>query len=80
MIAVFLMLVHFKFWRCGYFAEGLVESENLDAASKALWNEHPGTFRWEDVEGPENENRLTVEEYNEYGSDGEVGPEAEPRG
>jgi|TARA_B100000085_G_scaffold274767_1_gene291840 hypothetical protein len=80
MIALFLMLVHFKFYRCGYMAEGLVESDNLNAASDRLWKEHPGTFKWVDIEGPENENRLTVEEYNEYGSGEKVEPEAKPRG
>ena len=74
------MLVHFKFYRCGYYAEGLVEHDNLDSASQALWKEHPKTFKWKDIEGPENENRLTVEEYNEQGSRNKTEPEAEPRG
>ena len=42
------MLVYFQFWRCGYYAKGLVEADSLDAASKALWAEHVGTFKWED--------------------------------
>ena len=55
------MLVHFKFYRCGYFAEGLVEKDNLDDAAEALWKEHPKTFKWTDIQGPDNENRLTLE-------------------
>ena len=74
------MLVHFKFYRCGYFAEGLVEHDNLDSASQALWKEHPKTFRWSDIQGPEDENRLTVEEWNERSSGNKIEPEAEPRG
>ena len=73
------MLVHFKFYRCGYYAEGLVEHDNLDSACQALWKEHPKTFKWKDIQGPENENRLTVEEWNEP-SGTKTEPEAEPRG
>ena len=73
------MLVHFKFYRCGYFAEGLVEKDNIDDAAKALWKEHPKTFKWTDIEGPEDENRLTLEEWNEP-SGTKTEPEAEPRG
>ena len=52
------MLVYFQFRRCGYYAKGLVEADNLDAASKALWGEHVGTFKWEDQtkDMPENAN------------------------
>ena len=73
------MLVHFKFYRCGYFAEGLVEKDNLDDAAEALWKEHPKTFKWQDIKGPENENRLTLEEWNERGSTEQVESEAKPR-
>ena len=78
MVALTYMLVHFRFYRCGYMAEGLVNSDNLDAASDRLWKEHPSTFKWVDIEGPDNENRLTVEEWNEQGSRAETGPEAKP--
>ena len=74
------MLVHFKFYRCGYFTEGLVEKDNLDDAAEALWKEHPKTFKWSDIQGPEDENRLTVEEWNEQSSGNKIEPEAEPRG
>ena len=74
------MLVHFKFYRCGYFAEGLVEKDNLDDAAEALWKEHPKTFKWKDIQGPEDENRLTLEEWNEQSSGNKIEPEAEPRG
>jgi len=73
------MLVHFKFYRAGYYAEGLVESENLNTAGEALWKEHPKTFKWQDIKGPENENRLTLEEWNERGSTEQVESEAKPR-
>jgi hypothetical protein len=46
------MLVHFKFYRAGYFAEGLVESENLNTAGEALWKEHPKTFKWKTCKAP----------------------------
>lgn len=73
------MLVRFKFYRCGYMCDGLVESENLDAAIGALWKEHPSTFKWIPNGGPENENRLTVEEYkDEQGSTRQVESEARP--
>jgi hypothetical protein len=35
------MLVRFKFYRCGYMCDGLIESKNLDEAVEALWKEHP---------------------------------------
>ena len=73
------MLVHFKLYRCGYFAEGLVEKDNLDDAAEALWKEHPKTFKWMDIQGPDNENRLTLEEWNEQGSTRQVESEAKPR-
>ena len=72
------MLVHFKFYRCGYFAEDLVEKDNLDDAAEALWKEHPKTFKWKDIQGPDNENRLTLEEWNEQGSTRQVESEAKP--
>jgi hypothetical protein len=63
------MLVRFKFYRCGYMCDGLVESKNLDEAVEALWKEHPSTFVWTPNGGPTNENRLTIEEYvNEHNS------------
>ena len=73
------MLVHFRFYRCGYYAEGLVEKDNLDDAAEALWKEHPETFKWTDIQGPDNENRLTLEEWNEQGSTRQVESEAKPR-
>ena len=76
------MLVYFQFRRCGYYAKGLVEADNLDAASKALWAEHVGTFKWEDQvkDMPENANSLTIEEYKyEPSSDGKTEPEKEFR-
>ena len=59
------MLVYFQFRRCGYYAKGLIEADNLDSASKALWSEHVGTFKWESQLNyiPENANSLTIEEY-----------------
>ena len=72
------MLVYFQFRRCGYYAKGLVEADNLDAASKALWSEHVGTFKWEDETNyiPENANTLTIEEYKyEHSSDRKTEPE-----
>ena len=77
------MLVYFQFRRCGYYARGLVEADSLDAASKALWAEHVGTFKWEDQtkDMPENANYLTIEEYKyEPSSDGKTEPENEARG
>ena len=77
------MLVYFQFRRCGYYAKGLVEADSLDAASKALWAEHVGTFKWEDQTNdmPENANCLTIEEYKyERSSDGKTEPENEARG
>ena len=76
------MLVYFQFRRCGYYARGLVEADSLDAASKALWAEHVGTFKWEDQtkDQPENANYLTIEEYKyERSSDGKTEPENETR-
>lgn len=72
------MLVHFKFYRVGYFAEGLVEHESLDSAGEALMKENPLTFKWKDIQGPENENRLTLEEWNERSSTEQVESEAKP--
>ena len=40
------MLVYFQFRRCGYYANGLIEADDLDSAGKALWAEHVKTFRW----------------------------------
>jgi len=82
MLTLLLMLVYFQFRRCGYYAKGLVEADNLDAASKALWAEHVGTFKWEDQvkDMPENANYLTIEEYKyEPSSDGKTEPEKEFR-
>jgi hypothetical protein len=82
MLTILLMLVYFQFRRCGYYAKGLVEADNLDAASKALWAEHVGTFKWEDQvkDMPENANYLTIEEYKyEPSSDGKTEPEKEFR-
>lgn len=59
------MLVHFKFWRAGYFAEGLIEHDDLDAAAERLWREHPKTFKWVELEKLGHANRLTVEEWND---------------
>ena len=76
------MLVYFQFWRCGYYAKGLVEADSLDAASKALWAEHVGTFKWEDQtkDQPETANYLTIEEYkHERSSDGKTEPKDEAR-
>jgi len=77
------MLVYFQFRRCGYYAHGLIESENLDVAAKALWSEHVKTFKWEPQLNfiPDEMNTLTVEEYK-YGasSDGKTEPEAKPGG
>ncbi len=76
------MLVYFQFRRCGYYAKGLVEADSLDAASKALWAEHVGTFKWEDQTNdmPEKANYLTIEEYKyERSSDGKTEPENEVR-
>ena len=73
------MLVFFQFRRYGYYAKGLVESDNLDKAVKALWSEPITTFRWEDMTNylPDNINTLTVEEWNEQ-SGTKVEPEAKP--
>ena len=76
------MLVYFQFRRCGYYARGLVEADSLDAASKALWAEHVGTFKWEDQtkDQPEEANYLTIEEYkDERSSDRKTEPENEVR-
>ena len=72
------MLVYFQFRRCGYYAKGLIEADNLDSASKALWSEHVGTFKWEPELNyiPENANSLTIEEYKyEHSSDRKTEPE-----
>ena len=72
------MLVYFQFRRCGYYAKGLIEADNLDSASKALWSEHVGTFKWEDETNyiSENANSLTIEEYKyEHSSDRKTEPE-----
>ena len=72
------MLVYFQFRRCGYYAKGLIEADNLDSASKALWSEHVGTFKWEPELNyiPENANSLTIEEYKyERSSDRKTEPE-----
>ena len=72
------MLVYFQFRRCGYYAKGLIEADNLDSASKALWAEHVGTFKWESQLNyiPENANTLTIEEYKyEHSSDRKTEPE-----
>ena len=72
------MLVYFQFRRCGYYAKGLIEADNLDSASKALWAEHVGTFKWEPELNyiPENANSLTIEEYKyEHSSDRKTEPE-----
>ena len=65
MLASFLMLVRFKFWRVGYYAEGLIEHDNLDDAAERLWREHPSTFRWVQLEKQGQSNRLTVEEWKD---------------
>tara|TARA_R110002020_G_scaffold210834_1_gene417112 strand:+ start:688 stop:930 length:243 start_codon:yes stop_codon:yes gene_type:complete len=72
------MLVYFQFRRCGYYAKGLIEADNLDSASKALWSEHVGTFKWEPQFNyiPEDVNSLTIEEYKyEPSSDRKTEPE-----
>ena len=77
------MLVYFQFRRCGYYAQGLIEADNLDVAEKALWSEHVGTFRWEPQLNyiPDDANSLTIEEYKyEPSSDGKTEPEAKPGG
>jgi len=72
------MLVYFQFRRCGYYANGLIEAVNLDAASKALWSEHVKTFRWTKNEFfSEDLNALTVEEYRDgQHSDKQTEPQA----
>ena len=72
------MLVYFQFRRCGYYANGLIEAENLDTASKALWSEHVKTFRWTKNEFiSEDANALTVEEYRDgQHSDKQTEPQA----
>ena len=72
------MLVYFQFRRCGYYAKGLIEADNLDSASKALWSEHVGTFKWEPELNyiPDDANSLTIEEYKyERSSDRKTEPE-----
>ena len=72
------MLVFFQFRRCGYYAKGLIEADNLDVAEKALWSEHVGTFRWKPELNyiPDDANSLTIEEYKyERSSDGKTEPE-----
>tara|TARA_R100000900_G_scaffold145799_1_gene132788 strand:- start:1024 stop:1266 length:243 start_codon:yes stop_codon:yes gene_type:complete len=76
------MLVYFQFKRCGYYANGLIEADNLDAAAKALWAEHVKTFKWEkNTFFSEEANTLTVEEYKyEPSSDGKTEPEKKSGG
>ena len=71
------MLVYFQFRRCGYYANGLIEADNLDTAGKALWSEHVKTFKWvEDSFFSPELNTLTIEEYKyEPSSDGKTEPE-----
>jgi len=72
------MLVYFQFRRCGYYAKGLIEADNLEVAEKALWSEHVGTFKWEPELNyiPEDANSLTIEEYKyERSSDRKTEPE-----
>jgi hypothetical protein len=72
------MLVYFQFRRCGYYANGLIEAENLDTAGKALWSEHVKTFRWTKENFiSEDANTLTVEVYrDEQHSDKQTEPQA----
>ena len=76
------MLVYFQFRRWGYYANGLIEADNLDSAGKALWIEHVKTFNWvKDTFLSEKTNTLTIEEYKyEPSSDGKTEPETKPRG
>ena len=76
------MLVYFQFRRCGYYANGLIEADNLDSAGKALWIEHVKTFNWvRETFLSEETNTLTIEEYKyEPSSDGKTEPEKKPRG
>jgi hypothetical protein len=78
MLTLFKMLVYFQFRRCGYYANGLIEADNLDTASKALWSEHVKTFRWTKNEFiSEDANALTVEEYqDEPTTDKQTEPQA----
>ena len=78
MLTLTYMLVYFQFRRCGYYANGLIEAENLDTASKALWSEHVKTFRWTKNEFiSEDANTLTVEEYqDERNTDKQTEPQA----
>ena len=72
------MLVYFQFRRCGYYAKGLIEADNLEIAEKALWSEHVKTFRWESQLNyiPDDANSLTIEEYKyEPSSNRETEPE-----
>ena len=72
------MLVYFQFRRCGYYAKGLIEADNLEIAEKALWSEHVETFRWESQLNyiPDDANSLTIEEYKyERSSDRKTEPE-----
>ena len=71
------MLVYFQFWRCGYYASGLIEADDLDSAGKALWAEHVKTFKWvADNFFSQDLNTLTIEEYKyERSSDGKTEPE-----
>ena len=72
------MLVYFQFRRCGYYAKGLIEADNLEVAEKALWSEHVETFRWEPELNyiPEDANTLFIEEYKyERSSDRKTEPE-----
>ena len=76
------MLVYFQFRRCGYYANGLIEADDLDSAGKALWAEHVKTFKWvEDNFFSQDLNTLTIEEYKyEPRSDGKTEPETKPGG
>ena len=70
------MLVKFKFWRMGYYAEGLVEQPNLDQAAERLWKEHPQTFKWIALEKDNKDNRLTVEEWQDENTSSIAGSKA----
>ena len=72
------MLVYFQFRRCGYYANGLIEADDLDSAGKALWAEHIGTFKWvKENFFSEEANTLTIEEYkHEPSTDKQTEPQA----
>jgi hypothetical protein len=82
MLTVYIMLVYFQFRRCGYYANGLVETKDLDSAGEALWSEHVSTFKWQDQKKdmPGKTNTLTIEEYTyEPSSNGKTEPKEELR-